>query len=135
MRIRNNITGVVSNERGDIAQALVRQGFCERIPEITDPGNGPKIAPQFTVETIKGIAVSDFLAIRLRVAGRDELFADAPQVLTDSHFGRPVPENIRRAYTEQWMASPELRKFFDRITEPHPQNAQAAADLAARGGR
>jgi len=115
---------------------MIDSGLAESVIDPTSPGAGPKIAPpQFSVEIITGLVEEDFLAIRLRFAGRDEIYAQAPKELTDSHFGRTVPENIRDEYAKRWLASPKLRKFFDRLTGPHPQNVQAAAELAARGGR
>jgi len=131
MKVKNLFTGIISTERADIALALIRQGLCARVDvDPTAPGGGKMPAPQWTVEIIKGFQNQDYLAIRFRQGSRDETYSGAPLELTARAFGREVPEAVAKEYAQQWLASPELRKFLDRQTGPHPENEQAAKELA-----
>jgi hypothetical protein len=131
MKVKNLFTGIVSAERADIALALIRQGLCARVDvDPTASGGGKMPAPQWTVEIIKGFQNQDYLAIRFRQGSRDETYSGAPLELTARAFGREVPKSVAEDYARQWLASSELRKFFDRQTGPHPENELAAKELA-----
>ena len=153
MKVRNKITGIVSTERADIANALIRQGLCEKIEEgirvdeqtgqeyrLPRPGDVPAPAPEeWSVVLTGGLQTDRVLAIQLKVGRAITLYSGHPKFINAKrewqggcryiHFGRQVPEAFAREYARRWKANEELRGPYDRGEAPN-WDQQAATNRA-----
>jgi hypothetical protein len=127
MKIKNVITGVISNERADIARALIRQGLCEVIGgdegdgtvtapsrmghetyRLPKPGDAVIPQPEFAVLEYSG-AERTFLVIQLRIGARVDLWSGDPKKIPARVGGWPVPKEIAAEYKTQFKRFPALR--------------------------
>jgi hypothetical protein len=157
VKIKNLFTGVVSNERADIARALIRQGLCEALEADTNAPEGEgvsKLPPKFNAAnfvkldpawevTVLGDHDQKVLAIRMTLGravynytGQPE-HANAKAVWDGggryvNGFGREIPESILKLYTEQWNDNPNHRDPYGEVKPgPHAGNETMKSMLDA----
>jgi hypothetical protein len=153
VKIRNLFTGIVSSERADIARALIRQGLCEALEADTNAPEGEgvsKLPPKFNAAnfvkldpawevTVLGDHDQKVLAIRMTLGSAVYSYTGKPEhanakVVWDgggryvSGFGREIPGDILKLYTEQWNRNRNLRDPNAEVTPGgHAGNEQMKA--------
>ncbi len=130
MKIKNLFSGVVTNERADIARALVRQGMAEALEPDTGDAKNDYLPKPYTasnpvifwdVITRHRADGKDELAISLVVNGRQPIFYQGkPENVNKrqewdgggrwlSGLGRECPEEVVKRYKKLWKSNDQLR--------------------------
>jgi hypothetical protein len=143
MKIKNLFSGVVTNERADMARALVRQGLAEALePDTGDEKNAylpakctaSKPVVLWDVITRHKATGGGELAIQLVVNGASPLFyLGKPENVNKrqewegggrwlSGLGRECPEEIVKLYKKQWKSNENLRAPVPDRNQPCPEN-------------
>jgi hypothetical protein len=126
MKIKNLFSGVVTNERADIARALIRQGMAEAVePDNGDsllpkPGQFKLAPPRFWVDKFKTLSGDEYLSIFMQVGSVIRRYSGSPTAVHNrrDHTGRefcsalgfPVPQAIRDEYASAWKRNERLRE-------------------------
>jgi hypothetical protein len=130
VKIKNLFTGVISNERADIARALIRQGLCESL-EPDAPRKTADTAPRFRV----GETRTGYVALVMEILGRTEFYSGAPNLLNEKTFGGHMPPaevlaDYARAYSAPARQDPVTRDIQNALLTaepgPHPENQKQA---------
>lgn len=154
MRVRNTITGIESNERKDIAQALMRQGLCEVVGESPDEAKArlPKYGDaNVTLAFSVGHYEGRYAAIFLKVLGMTRRYTGDPRFIHNkrNHDGTPfcgslgylVPVEIQKQYLALWASSehePSMpgegaaQRVARETFGPEPSNADIALEKKGR---
>jgi hypothetical protein len=115
MRIKNVITGVESNERNDIARALIRQGMCVAVPN-------PQLKPDFIPRWSIGEDNAGFVVIQMFVPclGQTIKYSGKPDFIRPGTFmGHTPPDEILLQYAHIY-SNPAKR---DQIAAQHQVQA------------
>jgi hypothetical protein len=133
MRIKNLFTGVITNERSDIAKALIRQGMAEAV---TEPKKQADLTPKFSV----GETSAGYVCIRFERLSHVMLFTGHPDFVHPKFFLGCMPpgeiiEQYRKAYSVVSKRDPSTQKRPDQqITSFFAENSEKrrALDEATR---
>lgn len=132
MQIKNLFTGIVTNERADIARALIRQGLAEALnpkdlqedapagpPKGYKPGSAAQ--PHWEVGTYPlPVSGGAELRIVMQILGQTYFYNGHPdradaRATWDGGFrylnglGRAVPDDILAEYKRQWKSNSNIR--------------------------
>jgi hypothetical protein len=145
MRVKNLITGVESTERADIAQALIRQGMCERVNDgsvtpagedsfrLPRPGDFVMPAPKWCV-TETPLA---YCAISFELLGNRIFYTGRPDLISPRAFlGREAPKEILEQYKQAYRvpakrdlhAAAQQEMILAGGPGPNPENQRMARD-------
>lgn len=147
MQIKNLFSGIVTNERQDIARALIRQGMAEAVDPkelemVARPGEQPYRIPKpgdFKMPEPKWLVDlhtrAQVLVIQMAILGQFYFYSGDPSDANRTEkwngqprfingFNRAIPQPILEEYKRRWKAEPNHRDV-PKFVSANPSNADS----------